>query len=299
MRRALPFLPSALVLIAVLAAGIGFVQGTMVAVVAWLLLLTVVPGVSLLWLSLVGVWALVTRRWAPWQTVGAVVGALGLLPGLWNLGLLQVPFPLDNDPAKALVMQVPLDGEVIVGWGGDTLAQHYHAAYPDQRFAYDLLVAPAGHGATALDDYGCYGQPVFAGVTGRVHRVVTGVPDQPAGEYVPNLENPTGNSVWIAVDGGFLVLAHLQPGSVAVAEGDTVTPSEVVGACGNSGNTSEPHVHVHVQEQDPNHFPTNMAIGRPLGFLGPDGPLFPAGGIAVEGDEVGFVGDVITHAGGR
>ena len=36
--------------------------------------------------------------------------------------------------------RVPMDGRVTVGWGGDSPAVNYHAAYPDQRWAYDLVV---------------------------------------------------------------------------------------------------------------------------------------------------------------
>ena len=55
-----------------------------------------------------------------------------------------------------------------------------------------------------------------------------------------------GNHVVIATPAGHVVLAHLRRGSVAVAPGDRVLTGSRVGACGNSGNSSEPHVHLQV-----------------------------------------------------
>jgi hypothetical protein len=46
----------------------------------------------------------------------------------------------------------------------------------------------------------------------------------------------------------FLFIAHLRPSSIAVAPGDTLTLGQIVGVVGNSGNTSEPHVHLHLQD---------------------------------------------------
>lgn len=45
-------------------------------------------------------------------------------------------------------LRLPFDGEWFVFWGGRTVAQNYHAAYPDQRFAYDLLVMRDGKSHT-------------------------------------------------------------------------------------------------------------------------------------------------------
>jgi murein DD-endopeptidase MepM/ murein hydrolase activator NlpD len=46
----------------------------------------------------------------------------------------------------------------------------------------------------------------------------------------------------------FAVYAHLQPGSLRVHRGDKVQQGQVIALCGNSGNTSEPHLHFHVQD---------------------------------------------------
>lgn len=55
-----------------------------------------------------------------------------------------------------------------------------------------------------------------------------------------------GNHVVLAIaeSGPFILLAHLRAGSIQVAVGDEVEEGEVIGECGNSGNSTQPHVHL-------------------------------------------------------
>ncbi len=78
-----------------------------------------------------------------------------------------------------------------------------------------------------------------------------------------------GNHVVIAVgDGGpYVLLAHLQRGSVQVSSGDRVQVGSTLGRCGNSGNSTEPHVHL--QLSDSTDWPT--ARGLPFVFDRGDG----------------------------
>src|SRR3546814_1333444 len=48
--------------------------------------------------------------------------------------------------------------------------------------------------------------------------------------------------------GEYAMLAHLRRGSVAVEAGQQVAAGDELGRCGNSGNTSEPHLHLHLQD---------------------------------------------------
>lgn len=54
----------------------------------------------------------------------------------------------------------------------------------------------------------------------------------------------SGNYVLIEKSGGVVALCHLQQGSVTVRSGQRVHVGEVLGRCGNSGNSTEPHLHV-------------------------------------------------------
>jgi murein DD-endopeptidase MepM/ murein hydrolase activator NlpD len=75
--------------------------------------------------------------------------------------------------------------------------------------------------------------------------VTDGVADMP----VPQMDraNMTGNSIMLACDGSFVLLAHLAPGSISVQQDQTVGVGQQIGQVGNSGNTGEPHLHIHVQ----------------------------------------------------
>ncbi len=44
--------------------------------------------------------------------------------------------------------------------------------------------------------------------------------------------------------GPFVLVAHLRRGSILVRPGDSVRVGDLLGACGNSGNSTEPHVHL-------------------------------------------------------
>ena len=63
------------------------------------------------------------------------------------------------------------------------------------------------------------------------------------------IDTVDGNHVVLDVGGGqYVFYAHLQKGSVTVEPGAHVTRGEVLGKLGNSGNTSGPHLHVHLMD---------------------------------------------------
>ena len=58
-------------------------------------------------------------------------------------------------------------------------------------------------------------------------------------------EELAGNHVMIETrDGPVVAVCHLQRGSVQVQLGQSVRVGETLGRCGNSGNSTEPHVHL-------------------------------------------------------
>jgi murein DD-endopeptidase MepM/ murein hydrolase activator NlpD len=78
-----------------------------------------------------------------------------------------------------------------------------------------------------------------------------------------------GNHVVIRGDSGVCVLvAHLQRGSIEVARGQLVQRGDVVGRCGNSGNSTEPHVHMQVMDKAS----VWIAAGLPFCFDGAPPP---------------------------
>lgn len=147
-------------------------------------------------------------------------------------------------------LRLPVDGDWFVYWGGRDIADNYHAVDVGQRFAVDLLVMRDGQShagdPSRLENYHCWERAILAPAEGVVMRAVDGLPDQAIGAADP--ANPAGN--YVVIDFGneeFGFLAHLREGSVRVAQGDVVTAGQEIGLCGNSGNTSEPHLHFHMQ----------------------------------------------------
>jgi hypothetical protein len=96
-----------------------------------------------------------------------------------------------------------------------------------------------------------YGSPVYAVASGTVVEVLDGLPDQPPGQLPDpltiTLETVDGNHVILDLGNGvYAFYAHLKHGSVLVEEGDRVVAGQQIGNLGNSGNTSAPHLHLHL-----------------------------------------------------
>ncbi len=155
------------------------------------------------------------------------------------------------DYATKTVLRLPFAEQWEVGWGGRTVAQNYHAEYPDQRFAYDLGVVRHGSthsgDGTHCSDYYCYGLPILAPGDGVIVSLLDGLPDNVPGKTNP-ADHAGGNHVCIDHGNGeYSMLCHMQPGSLKVKQGQRVKAGQPIGLCGNSGNTSNPHLHYHLQ----------------------------------------------------
>jgi len=163
-------------------------------------------------------------------------------------------------------LHLPFRGAWFTVWGGRVLRENRHAITRDQRFAYDfVMVAPEGKptgDGKKNETYTCYGQPVLAPGPGTVVARADSVPDNVPGTM--NSQQPLGN--FVVLDHGnseYSFLAHLQPGSLAVRMGQKVKAGDLLGRCGNSGNSSEPHLHYHLQNT-----PTPLhGDGLPAQFL--------------------------------
>ena len=169
-------------------------------------------------------------------------------------------------------------GTYIVAHGGSTemVNAHLHTLDPSvERFrpwrgqsrALDIFrITPLGFRADGwrpVDParYETFGAKVVAPCGGTVALAQDGLPDMPV--PVMDSDNKLGN--FVAIDcGAFSVfLAHLRHGSVLVTAGQTVAVGDPLGEVGNSGNSSEPHLHIHAQRGIPDGAP---AGGEPLGL---------------------------------
>lgn len=103
-----------------------------------------------------------------------------------------------------------------------------------------------------------FGRAVLAPIGGTIIRVRADAPDHASYRGLPSVgyaltqwrrvgqgwPELAGNHVLIAGDGVIVALCHLQQASIAVQVGDTVDTGRPIGRCGNSGNSTEPHLHI-------------------------------------------------------
>lgn len=145
------------------------------------------------------------------------------------------------------------------------------SAYRGQSYAIDFIkidnfgLRAPGWRPSDPAAYAIFGEPVYAPCSGTVIEVSDGQADMP----VPKMDQSKleGNHVLIQCGEAAVLLAHFRNGSVRVAPGDRVKVGQPVGEAGNSGQTSEPHLHIHMQRLPS---PGPLLSGEPL-FLAFDG----------------------------
>ena len=159
-------------------------------------------------------------------------------------------------PAGAVDLQFPLEGgRFVVLQGGGAMALNHHRAVPAQAYAIDIVgLDDRGRRARglrpeALDAYEIFDRTVVAPCGGIVSGMSDGFPDAPVGRGGPPPPAPAGNHVLLScrVRGAEITVlfAHFRPGGVAVTRGDRVRRGAPLGRVGNSGNSTEPHLHIH------------------------------------------------------
>ena len=162
-------------------------------------------------------------------------------------------------------MILPFKEEWFVFWGGTDVSQNYHVAYPNQKYAYDIMMVKDGKSykgdSKKNENYYVFGKDIIAPCDAKVVKVITGVHDNIPGELNP--QQLTGNTVVLETQNKeYLLFAHLKQGSVKVEEGQLVKQGDLLGQCGNSGNTTEAHLHLSLQ----NTIDMSMATGGKLFF---------------------------------
>ncbi|MGP3926269.1 peptidoglycan DD-metalloendopeptidase family protein [Streptomyces sp. 8N616] len=224
----------------------------------------------------------------PDRTVRTLLGLGAVFTGLFfctaGFGLLFLPMGPRRD---SRVTGAPVAGRwMVVNSPGSAVPSHgIHSLA--QTFAVDLVHVPEGvpgrgepaeKGLIAPGRFPSFGRPVYAPADGEVvavhdserdHRARTG-PLGLACMFAEAMIREAGgarmlfgNHIVLDVgDGAYAVLAHLRKGTVTVRAGDAVRSGEQVAECGNSGNSSEPHIHFQLMD----HPRASRAIGIPFAF---------------------------------
>lgn len=196
------------------------------------------------------------RQWALLLVAGALT-----VPGGW----LVVNGLAGRLPADVAVVDLdnPLGpGRYMVAHGGSTELINGHmktlntsvprfADWRGQSRAVDLVgidrLGRRADGWQPVDParYAVFGRPVFAPCTGTVISTENSLPDMPV--PVRDRDHMLGNHVLLQCGDAVVLLAHLREDSVVVSVGDVIPVGDPVGQIGNSGNTTEPHLHIHAQ----------------------------------------------------
>lgn len=172
-----------------------------------------------------------------------MAGAVFLFPKI----IKTYPFPKTSD---CVVLDLPVRGEWLAGHAGATTLtnNHYKSKYaidclkigPDGRFFKDP--------EEKVSDFYSYEEPVYAPANGKITEVVDSLTSDIFGE--PDTENLGGNYVILDLGNGkYFLVAHLMKEKIPVEEGQLVKKGDILGYIGNSGNTSFPHLHIHVQNK--------------------------------------------------
>ena len=230
--------------------------------------------------------------WAAW-IVTALFGVVGIASAY---GIAIALRSRNVPPASAVTLALPLErGVYLVVNGGSDIHTNAHLMTLDasiprlrewrgQAYGVDIVKLDAlglrARGVQPADPkaYGIYGARVLAPCAGQVLLAVDGLPDM----QVPEVDRKhlAGNHVMLRCvaphTNADVLLGHLRPGSVQVRAGASVAVGDWLGSVGNSGNTGEPHLHVHAQRAGP--------AGSPLG--GDPLPVLFGGRFPVRGDRI-------------
>ena len=203
----------------------------------------------------------------------------------------------NRSSARDTAIMLPFSGKWTVWQGFDGQWTHRD----NWKYAYDFIITGStgssfrGAGSR-LQDYYAYGKPVLSPVGGTVVKTVVHLPDNPIGR--PDKNNNWGNLVIIRDQRGFFVeISHFSPHSLRVKEGENVQQGSFLGLCGNSGYSSQPHIHIQVQLT-----PRIGAYTIPFIFTNYSGDnYFYAHGLPKEGAKVeslhwNSAGDAVTAA---
>jgi hypothetical protein len=200
--------------------------------------------------------------------VAIVMAALALIPRRriylatnvlvaigWGFLAVQL-LGINRSPSDPVLIDWPLAGEwyVIHGGRSDLINAHYPSSLPiigpEQADALDVIQVQNGRSFSGdsqqLTSYLAFGQPVLAPGDGIITDLTDTLPDLPIG----TTDNTHLEGNYLVLDLGgkrYVMLAHLKQGSARVAVGDMVKRGQPIAQVGNSGDTSEPHLHLQVQ----------------------------------------------------
>lgn len=144
---------------------------------------------------------------------------------------------------------LPFSGEWMVSNGGRTeeTNRHFRKDGPEnQIYSYDFREEFTGT-REKLEDYKVYRKEVLAPANAKVIQVIDGSYDMEPGQVDRSVG--VGNAIIFDFGNGeYGLICHLSHKSIRVKVEDELKQGDVIALCGNSGNTSQPHIHFNLQD---------------------------------------------------
>ena len=193
---------------------------------------------------------------------------LGQKIALWRVGG-RIPEPREYKQVNTY--HLPFEGRWIVFRGGIKEKTSHSWNIVNQRYAYDFIKIDK-QGGTYLGDsnnleaYHTFGARIVSPANGQVVAISDGIEDSKI------LEGKNGYiNIWCKdIRGNHIILkhdekeysffGHLKKGSIIVKPGDFVKRGQALALCGNSGHSTQPHLHFHLQDHK-NFF---LSVGIPI-----------------------------------
>ena len=177
--------------------------------------------------------------------------------------------PGTNNHQSNILYSLPFTGSWTVVNGGITKDFSHSWDIPSQRYAYDFIIldengkSHSGDAGNAKSYY-CYGKEVLSPADGIVIEVYNKAKDSNImgnGKVDCNSKDIRGNYILINhSDNEYSMLAHLQPNSILINCGERVVRGQVIAKCGNTGYSSEPHLHFQLQNSKSFYFSAGLPI---------------------------------------
>lgn len=213
----------------------------------WVVLWIIATGRSLFRLRRVPLW----QKHTPKEYLGLIFS--GFFAVLFGLLAVWADYGHAYHSGEPLRLHFPLKGHGyhIIHGGDSPLINQHHRLRSPLRYSIDIVkLYPGGTRANglapdALSEYAIMGDTVYSPCAGVVATAVDSLPDHPPFEIDTAAARVAGNHLVLRCEESYVVLAHLQRGSLRVQPGDTVTVGQPLAQVGNSGFSAEPHLHIH------------------------------------------------------
>ncbi|WP_075718860.1 M23 family metallopeptidase [Roseburia sp. 499] len=229
--------------------GVYFIRGQIGAYLwsANVFIIAPIAAVAFLAQLIVLIIRIVKKKKIRWNAAYIILSFIMTYPITILMGISVLTYPTSNSEKDTISVSNPVQESVLLG------GKEYktHAVWPSECYAYDILKEPYDIDSDDLYDYGIYLADVYCPVNGTVIDCKDTEED-----ILPNteeFESSLGNYIFIEVDetGTYLILSHLEKDSVLVDVGEHVTKGMKIAKVGNSGTTSEPHLHMQHQRNNP------------------------------------------------